>query len=180
MDAQILKSLNISSNSVKTLRETVLVAEQCDPKDKASRKEFKTHMKKLETDGKIRISEDGIVSLAKEKRKGEGEEKGEKKAKKEKKEKKEKKSKKEKEDSTEPTADDDEPVVADATEEHPEADVSLTSPVPSAEKNKPCKGNRDGVTRLFLGNLPFKVDEQVRKKMETARSEATIIQYILY
>jgi RNA recognition motif-containing protein len=27
------------------------------------------------------------------------------------------------------------------------------------EKNKPCKGNPQGVTRLFLGNLPFAVDE---------------------
>ena len=28
-----------------------------------------------------------------------------------------------------------------------------------ADKNKPCKGNPQGVTRLFLGNLPFAVDE---------------------
>merc|ERR1712176_390208 len=27
------------------------------------------------------------------------------------------------------------------------------------DKNAPCKGNPQGVTRLFLGNLPFSVDE---------------------
>jgi len=29
----------------------------------------------------------------------------------------------------------------------------------SKSKNQPCKGNPQGVTRLFLGNLPFSVDE---------------------
>ena len=93
MESSILKSLKLDPNyTVKTLRETVLVSEQCDPKDKESRKEFKTAMKKLEKEGKIRISEEGEVSMAKEKRQAEPELK-EKKAKKEKKEKKAKKSK---------------------------------------------------------------------------------------
>lgn len=29
----------------------------------------------------------------------------------------------------------------------------------SKDKNKPCKGNPTGVTRIFIGNLPFSVDE---------------------
>ena len=35
-------------------------------------------------------------------------------------------------------------------------DPDATDP---SKKNKPCKGNPTGVTRLFLGNLPFAVDE---------------------
>ena len=35
-------------------------------------------------------------------------------------------------------------------------DADATDP---SKKNKPCKGNPTGVTRLFLGNLPFAVDE---------------------
>merc|ERR1712195_63211 len=38
-------------------------------------------------------------------------------------------------------------------------DQSKTSSSSSSEKNMPCKGNPQGVTRLFLGNLPFSVDE---------------------
>lgn len=30
---------------------------------------------------------------------------------------------------------------------------------PESKKNAPCKGNPQGCTRLFLGNLPFTVDE---------------------
>ena len=53
---------------------------------------------------------------------------------------------------------------ADGSEESPsklskKEDEPVTPDISPEEKNKPCKGNPQGVTRLFLGNLPFAVDE---------------------
>ena len=47
-----------------------------------------------------------------------------------------------------------------------------------AQKNKPCKGNPSGVTRLFLGNLPFAVDETSLAAFLEPAGEVTHIKWI--
>mmetsp|Transcript_16991 Transcript_16991/g.32162 ORF Transcript_16991/g.32162 Transcript_16991/m.32162 type:complete len:389 (-) Transcript_16991:1082-2248(-) len=48
---------------------------------------------------------------------------------------------------------------ADDYDDNDEDEENTTMHKNSNEKNKPCNGNPSGCTRLFLGNLPFAVDE---------------------
>jgi nucleolin len=42
------------------------------------------------------------------------------------------------------------------------------------DKNKPCKGNPQGVTRLFLGNLPFTVNETAIEEFFANNNAGTV------
>lgn len=72
---------------------------------------------------------------------------------KQKKEKKQSKKKKEDGNSDKPSEDESESLPQENQDEGEQEEEDLS------QKNKPCKGNPQGVTRLFLGNLPFSVDE---------------------
>jgi len=134
-----LKSSDV--NEVKKLRKLVLLSLQLDESDKGAKKSFKKAVKRLEEDGKVKLDADGTIKL-----------KDKKKRKREKEEKKKKKSK------SEDAAGSDEEN-EEAGEKSAEAADDKGDASSSADKNIPCVGNPQGVTRLFLGNLPFSVDE---------------------
>ena len=137
---------------VKKLRKLVLLSLQQDESDKSAKKDFKKAVQALEEEGKVKLNEDGLIFLKKEKRK-----KGEKK-------------KKKKRSADEDEADEASPSskrtkpdgakdVSDsfsAEDADQKADHSESTP---KKKSMPCKGNPSGITRLFLGNLPFAVDD---------------------
>mmetsp|Transcript_37046 Transcript_37046/g.75540 ORF Transcript_37046/g.75540 Transcript_37046/m.75540 type:complete len:363 (-) Transcript_37046:2162-3250(-) len=173
--SSIIDALRASDNgksmNLKKLRSSVLTEE-----DKASKKQFKEAVKQLEKDERVSLSSDGELKLSKSERKSADDEPTEKKkkSKKEKKQKKEKKSKKrkdtassddekeskkqKKQDET-PEEDDDDVVEeanGDAENNNEEAEAQSDDP---ADKNKPCKNNPQGITRLFIGNLPFAITE---------------------
>lgn len=167
--------LNASDSSdvrqVKKLRKMVLLTLQMDESDKSAKKDFKRAIKALEEDGTLSLDTEGVITVKEKKRKED---------KKEKKSKKKKKSKKE-------SADDDkeeEEKVEKAEEEQGENDENQaeetteepTEKAPDPKKNKPCKGNPQGVTRLFIGNLPFTVDESSMNAF--LPGEVTHIKYI--
>jgi RNA recognition motif-containing protein len=149
--------LNSSDSSevrqVKKLRKMVLLTLQMDESDKSAKKDFKRAIKELEGDGTLSLDTDGVITVKEKKRKED---------KKEKKSKKKKKSKKEStDDDKEDKKDADEKVEDEQGEndnqenQEEEPTVKPTEP----KRDKPCKGNPQGVTRLFIGNLPFTVDE---------------------
>jgi nucleolin len=140
---------------VKKLRKLVLLSLQFDKDDKAAKKQFKKVVQGLEEEGALKLDSEGNVTLKRENKK-------EKKEKKSKRKSSEPESKVETsikkrriDDSTENDGDDDE-----TSAQH---DEEIEEPTESSEisgsKNQPCKGNPQGVTRLFLGNLPFAIDE---------------------
>mmetsp|Transcript_25235 Transcript_25235/g.38849 ORF Transcript_25235/g.38849 Transcript_25235/m.38849 type:complete len:351 (-) Transcript_25235:141-1193(-) len=137
---------------VKRLRRLVLLSLQIDDSDKSGKKAFKRTVQELEKEGHLNLDADGTVTLKKQKKR---------KVKEEKKKKKDKKDKKKKK-KLNPPSEEDESQNKDEAEEDKEIvnDDSTSDAVDDkASKNKPCKGNPQGVTRLFLGNLPFAVDE---------------------
>ncbi|GAX28346.1 nucleolin [Fistulifera solaris] len=119
---------------VKKLRKQVLITLQMDEDDKAAKKIFKETVQRLEETGQISLDSEGNVTLTEKSKK--------RKSKEEKKSKKNKKTK---------TTESDEGVEDQTSEFDTSAEAK--------DKNKPCPGNPQGVTRLFLGNLPFAVDE---------------------
>jgi RNA recognition motif-containing protein len=134
---------------VKSLRKLVLVSLQLDEDDKAARKTFKRTIQALEQDGSVHLDADGNITLVKKrKRKEEGKSK-----------------KKTKLPVVDDDDDDDDDEGSDAkqtasTASQPQNTAdNISSSASSTQKNAPCKGNPQGVTRLFLGNLPFAVDE---------------------
>eukprot|EP00804_Cyclotella_cryptica_P014112 CCRYP_005555-RA/>CCRYP_005555-RA protein AED:0.07 eAED:0.04 QI:0/0.5/0.33/1/1/1/3/195/391 len=183
------KSKNGKSMELKSLRKAVLVAtkhlkDENSEIDKPTKKFFKGAVQTLEN-GRVSLSADGTVKLSKSERSSksslsvveEDKEQSLKKASNDKKKKKResveesddpKDSKKQKtigsEDYDVPhdaedgegensingdNGNEDEPTNNDST--HDEEDTK--------DKNKPCKGNPNGITRLFLGNLPFAVTD---------------------
>jgi len=136
---------------VKKLRKQVLLSLQQDESSKSAKKTFKHTVQRLEEEGDLLLDADGTVKLSKKRK-----HKEEKKSKK-------KKKKKSKDASEQDTTDD---KVIQQEQEHGD-DASDDSQQPphdessnnAKNKNNPCKGNPQGVTRLFLGNLPFAVDE---------------------
>lgn len=173
--SSIIDALKASDNgksmNLKKLRSSVLTEE-----DKASKKQFKEAVKQLEKDERVSLNSDGELKLSKSERKSADDEPTEKKkkSKKEKKQKKEKKSKKRKDtassddekeskkqkkqdETPEEEEDDDvEEANGDAENNNEEAEAQSDDP---ADKNKPCKNNPQGITRLFIGNLPFAITE---------------------
>lgn len=135
---------------VKKLRKMVLLSVlQQDESDKAAKKEFKKAVQGLEDKGKVQLNEDGLIFIKEGKRK-DG--------------KKNKKRSVQQEDETRDSSssskraktdqsDNDRGKNATAKDEHVPSNSS------SKGENTPCKGNPSGITRLFLGNLPFAVDE---------------------
>jgi len=133
-----------SSLKVKKIRKQVLLSLQLDEDDKKSKKRFKKTMKAMEEDGEVTIDADGHVTLKSvtsdnKRKRSKAKEEGS-----------AKKSKKDADSSKSDEAREKD------TENHGARDVSETDTV---DRNKPCKGNPQGVTRLFLGNLPFAVEE---------------------
>jgi RNA recognition motif-containing protein len=157
------------ATKVKKLRKMVLLSLQMDDSDKSSKKLFKKAIQAMEENGKVKLDAEGTITLVekksskkKKKRKASSIEDGdEKKSKKKKKEKKRKKS--DDDDDASETNDqkiDDEADGSDDDEGNNNEEEVPTKNAPlSKDKNKPCKGNPTGVTRLFIGNLPFSVDE---------------------
>lgn len=153
-----LSSSSSNSSNVKKLRKIVLLQLQTDLDDKVAKKKYKKAVKELEASGQISLDADGLVVLQKKKTE-------------KKKEKKEKKSKKKRKESAEQSNEDDEDAEQESsskrlkTESNADDEIGQEarsiSPADgdSKDKNKPCKGNPSGVTRLFIGNLPFAVDE---------------------
>jgi len=139
--------------NVKKLRKRVLKSLQIDVSDKDGKKKFKKIMKSLEEERILSIDAKGSVTLKKEKKRE---------AKKEKKEKKSKKKRKiegpdiEDEVNSRAAGDDEAEVANDQTDLKSKVNLQDDKAI---EKGIPCPGNPQGVTRLFLGNLPFAVDE---------------------
>lgn len=162
-----IRSLLQSSDvrQVKKLRKMVLLSLQLDESDKAAKKQFKRTVQQLQEDGILDLQVDGTIVVKKEKKRKR--EKGEK----SKKKKKSKSSADDENDDKETTTttttkddhpDDDQDDNKKEEEEQLEEQYNhekVESNTSSGSKNKPCKGNPQGVTRLFLGNLPFSIDE---------------------
>ncbi len=160
---------------VKKLRKIILLQLQTDTDDKSAKKQYKKAIKALEGSGVLTLDGSGLITFlgGGGGGGGDGNEKKKKKEKKEKKEKKKKRSHEDKQDgdndddsvsNKKQKADDDnddenyEDSNDNDTTEDPK-DSSSSSSSSKKNKNKPCKGNPLGVTRLFIGNLPFAVDE---------------------
>lgn len=134
---------------VKKLRKMVLLSLQQDDSDKAAKKGFKKAVQALEKEGKVKLNEDGHVFLRKEKKKSD-----KKKKKRPADEPKDEKTKRTK------TSEEDgvfEPSLPPA--KVADGDDSIEEKLLPKKQNIPCKGNPSGITRLFVGNLPFAVDE---------------------
>jgi len=156
--------------SVKPLRKQILLSLQTDEDDKSSKKLFKKAVQQLESDRKIKLSADGSIDFIGASSNG-GKDKKSKKNKDKKKKKSKKRSKdevdtleQESQDAGEQTTGEpakkrkvnsDKDIDNDGTDEKEEK-ASSKDP---KNKNKPCAGNPSGVTRLFVGNLPFAVNE---------------------
>lgn len=143
---------------VKKLRKQVLLSLQQDESSKVAKKTFKRTVQRLEKEGTLVLDADGTVKLSKKRK-----HKEDKKSKK-------KKKKKSKDIPNEDKGDDDKGkqnhVETDEAHENNYTAKESHSQQPhddsnngKKDKNTPCKGNPQGVTRLFLGNLPFAVDE---------------------
>lgn len=125
---------------VKKLRKMVLLSLQHDETDKTAKKIFKRTIQTLEETGGVHLDEEGNVTLKKKRKRKE-----------------EKKSSKKKRRNDD---DNDDQNFADDTGAAPAEPTDRKPQHPDdKDKNIPCKGNPQGATRLFLGNLPFAVDE---------------------
>ncbi|EJK58580.1 hypothetical protein THAOC_21281 [Thalassiosira oceanica] len=170
------------SMELKSLRSRSLKSSQMDV-DKSSKKQFKSAVKQLEADERISLSADGIVKLSKSERsKDKSSKKKSKKRKRESKGKiegatRESKKSKDVEDEIKIGSnaevgseaiehDDDEnddgaeEPVENEEDHQSEQDGDGESEPSPADKNKPCRNNPQGITRLFVGNLPFAVTEE--------------------
>jgi nucleolin len=152
----VLKSSDV--RDVKKLRKNVLLSLQLDDSDKSAKKQFKRTIQQLEEEGILSLDADGSITVKEKKRKRDKE----KKSKKKKKQKKESKASEDNDDDADEKDGDDQELSKDKSQEEddtPEEPSKNQSSANSKSKNNPCKGNPTGVTRLFLGNLPFTVDE---------------------
>lgn len=144
----VLKSSDTAN--VKKLRKLVLLSLQMDDSDKGAKKKFKHAVQKLEEDGKVTLEADGTIKLKEKKRKRDKEEKKSKK----------KKRKKDAQDDGSVNAKENDGGDQEIEEtEGGEKETTVVETSSKGAKNKPCKGNPLGCTRLFVGNLPFSVDE---------------------
>lgn len=166
-----LKKSSSSSSNVKSLRNVILLQLQMDKDDKTAKKSYKKAVKALEAEQKITLDSDGLMTLLGGDKSEDVEKSSKKKKKKDKKDKKKKKDKKrdkpEEENNEEEEMDsktkkrkmNEDDHNNDQDEDEDETTTNNQEDKPDANKNKPCKGNPLGCTRLFLGNLPFAVDE---------------------
>jgi len=155
-----------SSFKVKKLRKLVLLSLQTDEDDKGAKKTFKKAVQELESEQRLTLGSDGVITLRKSEDDG-------------KKNKKSKKKKKEKKVKREGNEDDDVEGSSQKRRKHNEEDSNKTikneeededfvkneeggdgmDAENNTKKKKPCPGNPNGETRLFLGNLPFAVND---------------------
>jgi RNA recognition motif-containing protein len=187
--ASIIDSIRSSENGmsmdIKDLRSSVLTTLDL-PLDKSSKKVFKSAVKLMEEDKRLSLNSEGVVKLSKSERAGDkaaGKEIEPQEEKKKKK--KDKKRKRELRDIEDEVGRDDEDndnqnVVDEGKPKktkqllsrehddeidvtnHEEEDVQHeqgNDKTGSKDKNKPCKNNPQGITRLFVGNLPFAITE---------------------
>jgi len=141
--------------NIKALRKVLFLKLQTED-DKSNKKDFKKTVQSMETDGSLSLTEDGLVKLSKSSSKKSKKDK--KKKKKGKKREREEAAAKEKKKLKDDGDDDDGD--GDEHETEPNAtNTTTTTDNDASEKNKPCKDNPTGTTRLFLGNLPFTVDD---------------------
>jgi len=146
---------DVEARKVKKLRKMVLLSLQIEESDKAAKKFFKKAIQNMEENGKVKLDVNGTISILgskkKKKRRGSTDEDD----RKSKKKRKEKKRQKTDDDASKTKYDEGD----DDGEEKRNEEVHQRHMAAGLEKNAPCKGNPQGVTRLFLGNLPFSVDE---------------------
>jgi RNA recognition motif-containing protein len=131
---------------VKKLRKLVLLSLQLDEDDKSAKKSFKHTIQTLEMDGTIHLDEEGHITLKKKKKRKQQKEEN-------------KKSKKEK---TSAATNDDTGAHQnnnDTDNAQPQHQVDDNNMNDTSKKNVPCTGNPQGVTRLFVGNLSFTINE---------------------
>lgn len=131
--------------SVKQLRHQVLLSVQADPDDRIAKRAFKGAVQELEQERVVKLSQDGTIKLKKQKKrkKEETERRGP--------------HKQWKRRSVEPAVSMEDNQAA-ATE--PQSNDGTDQKVAVSPQNAPTTTNNpQGVTRLFLGNLPFAVDE---------------------
>jgi RNA recognition motif-containing protein len=125
---------------VKKLRKLVLLSLQLDEDDKAAKKSFKHSIQTLEMDGTIHLDEEGHITL-----------------------KKKKKRKQQKEDEMKKTKRPRNSTTNDHVNENTESDLNNDGDQAETQnistKNVPCVGNPQGITRLFVGNLSFTINE---------------------
>jgi RNA recognition motif-containing protein len=184
--ATIRSSENGMSMDIKDLRSSVLTTLDL-PVDKSSKKVFKSVVKLMEEDKRLSLNSEGVVKLSKSERAGDkaASKDIEPKSEEKKKKKKDKKRKRElkdigdemgrdnKDDNDQNGADegksmktkllltgdnDDETDITNHEEEDIQHELG-TDKTDSKDKNKPCKNNPQGITRLFVGNLPFAITE---------------------
>ena len=149
---------------------------QIDENDKDEKKRYKKVIQLLEKEGKITLSSDGIVSISKselskkkkskkdkkdksKKRKLEEEEEDDDDDDKVNKKRKKKKEKKKNKDMAHQETSEEYDENDHVNEEDNNKDDDDNDDDDETDKNKPCRGNPQGVTRLFVGNLPFSVNE---------------------
>jgi RNA recognition motif-containing protein len=149
--------------TVKKLRKLVFLSLQLDGDDKAQKKTFKRAVQALEDEGQVKLDAEGNVKLKKRKR-GNKDEKT-----------KARKIKKQRgvENGDAPGDDDNDKEATGPRQQ--DKDSGSTQIEQTKDKNKPCKSNPQGVTRLFLGNLPFAIDEPT---LETFLPGLTHIKWI--
>lgn len=169
-------SSSLEVQQVKKLRKMVLLSLQLPDDDKTSKKQFKKAVQAMEAQGTVRLDADGSIALVnsgddkKKKKKKDKSKKRQLEQNEEEEESKDKNKKKSKksmskdaddEDDEDPkeSQNDTEETSPSEEQEHEEEVNNNESTVDNGKKNRPCKGNPQGCTRLFLGNLPFVVDE---------------------
>eukprot|EP00587_Corethron_hystrix_P000717 CAMPEP_0113316314 /NCGR_PEP_ID=MMETSP0010_2-20120614/11636_1 /TAXON_ID=216773 ORGANISM="Corethron hystrix, Strain 308" /NCGR_SAMPLE_ID=MMETSP0010_2 /ASSEMBLY_ACC=CAM_ASM_000155 /LENGTH=240 /DNA_ID=CAMNT_0000172999 /DNA_START=38 /DNA_END=757 /DNA_ORIENTATION=- /assembly_acc=CAM_ASM_000155 len=148
----ILLGSDDRSMDVKSLRKMVLSSLQSEDK-----KQYKRTIQSLESQESVALDADGVVRLTKAGKKlasSDGQEK------KKKKKKKDRRRRAEEDDDADdaPTPSKRPKVVADDVADDEDDDGAI--PADPSVKHRPVPGNRDGVTRLFVGNLAFAIDEK--------------------
>lgn len=118
------------SIKVKKLRKQVLLSLQQDDGTKAAKKQFKEAVQTMEKDGTLQLDSDGMIKLIEVRKKRKSKDVTQ-------------KAKKHR------IADEGDDPTSSATQHKK----------PTNTKNSVSKDNPQGITRLFLGNLPFAVDE---------------------
>lgn len=152
---------------------------------KVAKKTFKKTVQLLETEGIVSLNADGVITLLRHDKDDDDKKKKKKKRKEEKEEKKKKKKrqrtneeegeddgdanaeskkmKKTKKHADDDDGDEDDDDKEDDNHRNDDNDANIndntTTDTPK-NKNKPCPGNPQGITRLFLGNLPFAIDDK--------------------
>lgn len=173
----MLENAEEEARQVKKIRKMVLLSLQLEDSDKGAKKRYKKAIQEMEHSGLLKLDGDGTIHLLKnstsssnkKKRKSLTSKEEKRKSKKEKKQKKEKldhddeKQLDDHHDENDDNDDDDARSHEQVGEADDDGKAGEASSAPSnssdMDKHKPCKGNPQGVTRLFLGNLPFAVDE---------------------